>query len=353
MKQILINHQQEGRRLDQVLSRYLTLAPAGFLHKMLRKKNITLNDKKATGAERVAVGDLVQLYLSEDTIHKFSVPPKQVLQEIEDKILEYQRAYRNLVGDDGESVQIVYENDALLILNKPIGVLSQKASDADSSLNEWALGYLLQSEAVTKNSLIRFKPSVANRLDRNTTGLVVVVKTLEAAREFAALQKSGRLIKTYHAIVCGLIEEPGSIQNTSEKEVKRVRGRQVVKTQVRKRADDDHNQVTLAYKPIAVNVAENLSLIAVRLYEGKIHQIRAQMSAIHHPLLGDYNYGDRVRNDEFKARFGIQSQLLHARSLLFPDMKESFVNLSQMSSLSLMATYPGQFADIAGEIFNH
>lgn len=361
MKQILVNHQNEGRRLDQFLGRVLALAPAGFIYKMLRKKNITLNDGKADGSERLVAGDLVKLYLSEETFFKFSKPAEEERKEVELKTEEYLTAFRHVRGDGGEQIEIVYEDESLLILNKPIGVLSQKATEGDFSLNEWALGYLLKSDAVTVQSLTAFRPSVANRLDRNTGGLVVVVKTLAAAREFSVLQKSGRLIKTYHAIVCGCITEPDSILNTSEKQVKRIGNKQIVRTKVKRRTTKtakDMNQgnkdivkVALAYKPVAVNETENLSLVSVRLFEGKMHQIRVQMADTGHPLLGDYKYGDRVRNDEYKTRYGLQSQLLHARSLTFPDMKESFQNLEQMSGLSLMAAYPGLFARISTDLF--
>ena len=355
MKQILMNNQTEGRRLDQLLSRMLALAPSGFIHRMLRKKNITLNDRKADGSERLVAGDLVKIYLSDETFLKFSKPQEEEQRELAEKTEGYLTAYRHVQGDAGDPVGIVYEDEALLVLNKPVGVLSQKATELDLSLNEWALGYLLQTDALTAGSLLGFKPSVANRLDRNTSGLVIVVKTLVAAREVALLQQSGRLIKTYHAVVCGRVAEADSILSTSEKQVERRGTRQIIRTKVKKCSPEANGaggeKVALSYKPIAVNETENLSLVAVRLYEGKIHQIRAQMAHIGYPLLGDYKYGDRVRNDEYKARFGLQSQLLHARSLIFPDMKESFRSLARMSGLSLMATYPGLFAEIATEIF--
>ena len=141
MKEIKITSLEAGQRLDRVLQKYLSRASAGFLYKMLRKKNITLNGKKAEGKEKLKEGDTIRLYFAQETLEKFA-PQKE--------------------SDDWPRTRldIVYEDDQILLLNKPAGMLTQKAAPSDVSLNEYAIGYLLDSGALTAESLASFRPSV-------------------------------------------------------------------------------------------------------------------------------------------------------------------------------------------------
>ena len=133
MQQIEISKTEAGQRLDKFLHKYMPLAPSSFFYKMLRKKNITLNGKKAEGKEKLIERDILSLYLSDETIERF--------QEKESRLWEYEKAYKELKG-----IQVIYEDEHLVIMNKPAGILSQKAAMEDVSLNEWLNGYLLQKK---------------------------------------------------------------------------------------------------------------------------------------------------------------------------------------------------------------
>ena len=98
-------------------------------------------------------------------------------------------------------MEILFEDENLLILNKPAGELSQKAEAKDVSMNEYALGYLQETGAITEESLKVFKPSVCNRLDRNTSGILIVAKTYQAAREFGEALQKRTVRKFYRCIV--------------------------------------------------------------------------------------------------------------------------------------------------------
>ena len=164
MKEIVIRENEAGQRLDKLLGKYLSQAPKSFLYKMLRKKNITLNGKKAEGKEQTCAGDVVRIFLSDETYAKFSSGTHQGFQI--EKIPSLDPA------------QIIYEDHHILILNKPAGILSQKANPEDVSVNEQILSYLLEKGELTEEELKTFRPSVCNRLDRNTSGLLIAGKTL-------------------------------------------------------------------------------------------------------------------------------------------------------------------------------
>ena len=132
MQQINIDENEAGQRLDKFLHKFMPLAASSFFYKMLRKKNITLNGKKAEGKEKLVKGDVVCLYLSDDTILHFRKDSVETA--------EYDEAYKTLKG-----IEVVYEDKNVVVVNKPAGILSQKAAAEDKSVNEWMIGYLLKT----------------------------------------------------------------------------------------------------------------------------------------------------------------------------------------------------------------
>ena len=159
MKLITVHKQEEGQRLVKLLGAYLKEAPTSFFYKMLRKKNITLNGKKADGTEKLKNGDEIRLFLSDETYEKFAgkARPKE----------KFPTAKLN----------IVYEDSNVIFINKPAGMLSQKSIPSDVSLNEYLLGYLEKSGQWKQEESKAFRPSVCNRLDRNTSGMVICGKS--------------------------------------------------------------------------------------------------------------------------------------------------------------------------------
>ena len=177
MQLITVMENDAGQRLDKFLRKCLPEAPTGFIHKMLRKKNITLNNKKAEGKEILMLSDEVKFFLSDETYEKFSGSPDKAFSQ-------YEKAYQQLKG-----IQIIYEDKDIIILSKPTNMLSQKAEASELSLNEWLIGYMLSEKIYSEEQLTRFKPSVCNRLDRNTTGLVLAGKTLSGLQFLSELLK--------------------------------------------------------------------------------------------------------------------------------------------------------------------
>ena len=197
MKQLIIKEMESGQRLDKFLGKYLKEAPKSFIYKMLRKKNITLNGKKADGSEKLKTEDVVKLFFSEETLEKFCGQVKQ---------------------GEKTALDIVYEDEQVLFVNKPAGMLSQKAEKEDVSLVEYLTGYLLETGSLTKEDLRTFRPGVCNRLDRNTSGLVAAGKTVQGLQELSRCFQERSMHKYYLTLVKGEIREAAHIKGYLWKE---------------------------------------------------------------------------------------------------------------------------------------
>ncbi len=310
MREYQIGEKEAGQTLLKFLQKYLPLAPSSFFYKMLRKKNIKYNNQKAEGKERLQAGDTIQFYLADETLSSF----QKKASEASYKTSSYQKAFENLKG-----IQVVYENDHILILNKPFGILTQKASEQELSLNEWLIGYLLHRGALMEKDLLAFHPSVCNRLDRNTCGLVLCSKTIKGGQVLSEWIRSRNIRKFYHLFVKGTGLQKEALKGYLKKDTKTNRV-----SVSRNAADGDY--IETRYEPLAEY--GDKTLVEVELITGKAHQIRAHMASIGHPLLGDYKYGDCEFNDQYKNGLGIQSQMLCACRLVFPECEEAFPDLS-------------------------
>ena len=327
MYQASIGEREAGQRFDKYLHRILPNAGSGFLYKMLRKKNITLNDRKADGSEKLAEGDCVKIFFAQETLDKFMGKVSS--------LQEYRKAYETL-----SDISVIYENAHILIAGKPAGVLSQKADKTDLSLNEWLIGYLLEKGGTSDGELALYKPSVCNRLDRNTSGMVLCAKNLKGAQLLSGLLRDRILHKYYQLYVKGAIEDTQLIEGCLYKDAKR---NKVTIKPVPDASDhggspetadgkqDDKGAVESGYiqtRYTPLRLEADKTLLEVELLTGKSHQIRAHLASIGHPLLGDYKYGDRAWNEEYRQKYGVQSQLLHAYKVVFPPLEPPFADLS-------------------------
>lgn len=326
MRQITVTHREAGQRMDRLLARCLDEAPKGFLYKMMRKKNITLNGKRAQGNELLNEGDVICLFLAEETIEKFQSESVRM-----HKKPAGEKAARDfsLCASTGkmplESVgnppfDILYEDEHILLLNKPAGMLSQKARPQDVSLVEHLTAYLLGSGAMSEEELAGFHPAVCNRLDRNTSGIVIAGKTHAGLQTMSRLLKERTIKKFYCCVVAGEIKESSYLKGWLAKD----RAGNIVR--VSKREEPGSQLIETEYRPISAK--DGLTLLEVHLITGRSHQIRAHLASVGHPVLGDPKYGDAGLNRRYRASHGVQAQLLHAYRLEFPELEGPLVYLS-------------------------
>ena len=305
MKLITVHKQEEGQRLVKLLGAYLKEAPNSFFYKMLRKKNITLNGKKADGTEKLKCGDEIRLFLSDETYEKFAgkVQPKEKFPMVK--------------------LNIVYEDSNVIFINKPAGMLSQKSVPSDVSLNEYLLGYLEKSGQWKQEESKAFRPSVCNRLDRNTSGMVICGKSMAGLQQMAALLKDRSLHKYYLCLVKGVMTESQHLEGYLLKDEN---SNQV---KIFQKETEGAAHIITEYEPLYTD--GEVTLLKVTLVTGKSHQIRAHLSSIGHPIIGDPKYGDRKVNAFFRETHGIKNQMLHAWKLTFPELAEPLDNLSEKS----------------------
>ena len=317
MQEIIVSANEAGQRFDKLLAKYLNEAPKSFLYKMLRKKNIVLNGKKATGNEMLTVGDSIKLFLADETIEKFS---KVQIQHTNKKL------------------DIIYEDENIILINKPVGMLSQKAAVNDESLVEHLISYMLESKQLTEAELRKFKPSICNRLDRNTSGLVVAGKSLIGLQKMGELFKDRNLKKYYRCLVAGEVKTKQYIKGYLLKD------EATNKVTISEKAFGEAVPIETEYEPIWSN--GKITLLEVHLITGRTHQIRAHLASCGHPILGDYKYGNKKVNDRFKEKYKLESQLLHAYRLELPVLEEP---LQAISEKKFVAPLPKLFEKILKE----
>ena len=318
MKQFTINGNEAGQRFDKYLAKLLREAPKSFVYKMLRKKNITLNGEKATGNEKLNQGDEIRLFFSDETYLKFSG--------------------KEAAPRASTELSVVYENRDILLINKPAGMLSQPDETKEPSLVEYVTGYLLDTGAVTEEELVTFRPSVCNRLDKNTSGLVAAGKSLAGLQALSELFHDRTIHKDYLCIVKGVLKEQTHIRGYLKKDSR------CNKVTVYKNKVQDAQPVETVYTPFGSN--GRTTLLKVRLVTGRTHQIRAHLASEGYPLMGDSKYGDRAFNKKCREHYGLKHQLLHAFSLTFPHLEGC---LGEVSEKTFRAELPELFQHIIKE----
>ena len=318
MRQLTVHKNDENQRLDKYLKKYLKEAPGSFIYKMLRKKNIVLNGKKADGTEKLIAGDEIKLFFAEETLQKFTG------EDTSAPVLQFPQ----------KDLHILFEDEDVLLINKPAGELSQKAEANNVSMNEYALGYLQKTGAITEESLKVFKPSVCNRLDRNTSGILIVAKTYQAAREFGEALQKRSVHKFYRCIVKGEVKKAETIDGYLWKDEK------TNKVQIFKEKREGASEIHTAYRPIKCE--NGLTLLEVHLITGRTHQIRAHLSSIGHSILGDPKYGDKKLSEKWKVKY----QLLHACRLELDGFTGDF---AKYNGKIITADVPKAFQKIIAE----
>lgn len=324
MKLVIINESEAGQRLDKYLNKLLKEAGKSFLYKMLRKKNITLNNKKADGSEHLQAGDEIRLFFSDETFEKFAGTPEAP-----------EPVRKPVSAAKLPPVKIVYQDQDVMIVNKPAGILSQKAKADDVSLNEYILQYLLKKGKITSETLAVFRPSVCNRLDRNTSGIVTAGITYRGARELSDMLRDRTADKRYLALVKGVLRRPAHLKGWL------IKDRENNMVTVQSMESEGAQEIETDYIPLGDN--GRMTLLEIHLITGKSHQIRAHLASTGHPVVGDTKYGEEQINGWYHRTYHGHFQLLHSWKLSFP--KES-CGLEGLAGHTFRASLPENFTRV-------
>ena len=295
MKEIVVSKNEEGKKLFNLLCAHLPKAPGSILHKSIRNKNIVLNGKRCKENDAVKEGDIVKLFFSDETFEKFSENGEKAA------------STKSFLAID-DKIEILYEDEDIMLVNKPVGVLSQKAKADDISINEMIIAYLLRSGSLTQDMLKTFRPSVCNRLDRNTGGIILFGKTTKGMQYLSEGIKDRSIHKYYIAVVKGRWSDIGTFEAYLSKDNK------LNQVTITKEAVKDSQLIKTKIVSYDYNEKKDLTTLEIELLTGRAHQIRAYLSSRKHPIVGDPKYGDMKLN----KKLAINGQLLFSHRVLIP-----------------------------------
>lgn len=322
MQQLTISNNEAGQRLDKFLRKILPQTPLGQIYKMLRTKKIKVNGQKVSPNYILALGDHMELYGVSNRPEEKSTGTIPFSASLKPST-------------------IIYQDQHLLLVNKEAGILIHPAKARDeNTLIQQALGYLYQKGQFDPKKEVTFTPAPCNRLDRNTSGLVIIAKTFPALQAINETIRLGRVRKFYQCLVKGSLHTSGEIKGYLWKDSKEN------KVHISQMKKEDSKEIHTIYHPIITS--RDYTLLEVELITGRTHQIRAHLASLHHPLVGDSKYGSKKVNDYFKNQFRLDHQFLHAYRLEFVQPSKP---LEYLSGQGFIAPLSPLLEKIKGEVF--
>ena len=287
MKEFIISANDSGQRLDKFISKAMPLLPKALMYKYIRTKHIKLNGKRAEISTRLNTGDKVNAYISDEFFGQ-AIPKYDFLSA-------------------GDKLNIVYEDENILLADKPQGLLSHPdENEYNDTLITRIQKYLYNKGEYRPDEENSFKPSLANRIDRNTGGIVIAAKNAQALRILCDKIKTREIDKRYLTVVHGIPKEKealleGFLEKNESKN----------KVYLQNKTTEKNLTVKTFYRTLAKK--NGLALLEIELLTGRTHQIRAHLSSIGHALLGDGKYG-KLKEDK---KMGFTKQALYSYKLTF------------------------------------
>ncbi len=300
MQQIIISSESDSdQRIDKFLKKFLTEAPLGWIYKWLRTGKIKVNRKKVDGTYRVELEDIIDIHLTDEEISGFQKTESVEKQKDEKK-------------KENIKLDILYEDEGFLVVNKPA---SMSVHPGDHKSTEASLIEIVQDFLGKKYDSLSFKPSLVHRIDRDTSGALLIAKEKKVLDTLLSTLQSWKIEKIYHAVVVG---KPPKPRGTIDKKLKRLENAQ---DEAKVQVSEDGQEAITHYKTLEENIHGKYTLLELAIETGRTHQIRVHLASIDCPILGDKAYGNKSENSFIKRSFWIERQLLHAYSLAFPHPK--------------------------------
>ncbi|MBO5212303.1 MAG: RluA family pseudouridine synthase [Clostridia bacterium] len=310
VREFIINSNDSGQRLDKFVQKTVKGIPISLMYKAIRLKKIKVNRKRAEQKQMLNTGDTVQMFLNEELFESavtdnelYSVKP---------------------------NLNIIYEDQNIIICDKAPGILVHSgdgdgkvsgmgSADDRNTLIYHIQAYLAQRGEYDPGKENSFAPALCNRIDRNTGGIVIGAKTAQALRDINERIRENRISKYYMCAVNGkLPKKKDTLRDFLIKDSKNNTVR------VLKKRINGAKEIITEYELLEYSASKNISLVEVRLVTGRTHQIRAHMSSIGNPLLGDGKYGNISDN----KKMGYKHQALYSYKLIFEDFDDSLSYLN-------------------------
>lgn len=319
MIKFVVNKNEEGQTLEKYVKKVLPEAPLSIIYRLFRKKDIKINGHWQDKKYVISEGEEVSIYITDAQLMDFK---KQRVISSNEKIKEW----------------IIFEDDNILLINKPRGVLVQKDNENDSALDDMVISYLVNKKEYDPNVDVGYTPAPAHRLDRNTAGIVVFGKNLATLQYLSSvMQDKNKIKKTYLALVKGRIDEEGEISLP------------LLKKKTHVDVDYENGKEAITHYQLEKYVGD-FSLVKVTLLTGRTHQIRVHFSKINHPVIGDSKYGDYKLNKLIEDKYNFKNQFLIAYRLEFGNLEGK---LSYLSGLNFEVKMPIECLDLLKELVDN
>lgn len=321
MRELKIGKNENDQRLDRFIKKYLEKAPAGFIYKMIRKKNIELNRKRAKPDTMIYEGDKVQLFLAEDTIKKFEAEKEEITTD--------------------KRLNIIYEDDNIVLINKESGMLSHgRGGEFEENVVDSLISYLIKTGDYVPRVEKTFTPSICNRLDRNTSGLMVGAKNYKSLKIINDAFKRMDIKKFYKTIV------EGELQEEKREKAYIVKDEEKNRVSIASKGEEESKRIVTGIR--SLKVKNGYSLVEVELVTGRTHQIRIHLSSLGYPIIGDRKYGDKKVNNQFKKEYNINNQILHSYKLEFGGLEDG---LEYLNGKVFKAPFTKEFLEVEEDLF--
>lgn len=314
MIEVRINENDSNQRFDRFLRKYLKNASLSIIQKNIRKKNFKINDKRAKKDDFVKYGDIIRMYITDE---------------------DYQKWVRkdNFEASDFD-LDIIYEDENILIIDKKSGVLSHaaNASDYGKNLVDQMTSYLYKTNKVNSRDLT-FRPSIVNRLDRNTAGLIIGAKNSKTLRSLNEAIRNGKINKYYLTIVEGELKKDFAIDTN----ISKFENKNMVKD------NKEGKRIITKFHPLESK--NNFTLLECELITGKTHQIRYSLNKNSTPIIGDRKYSKSKINYK---KINLNNQALLAYKLVFGKIE----NLEYLENKIFISRQVDKINKLKEEVFN-